>query len=66
MQEVVEDIQRCFDNCILYNGDDSPAGLRCITVMKEFEKLYAQLNIDFYIDLIPLSAKFEDLPNYLT
>jgi hypothetical protein len=34
--------------------------------MKEYEKLYSQLNIDFYMDLIPLSAKFEELPNFLT
>ena len=40
MKEVVDDIQKCFDNCLLYNGEDSPAGQRCLTVMEEFKKLY--------------------------
>lgn len=57
MREVIEDIQRCFDNCLLYNGEDSPAGQRCLTVMGEFKKLFTQLNIKFYIDLIPLDAE---------
>ena len=61
MQEVIEDIQRCFDNCILYNGEDSTAGLRCLTVNAEFRKLYSQLNIDFYMNQIPYDTKLEDL-----
>ena len=61
MAEVVEDIQRCFDNCILYNGEDSPAGARCMTVNAEFRKLYTQLNIDFYMSLIPQEVNIEDI-----
>lgn len=61
MHEVIEDIQRCFDNCILYNGEDSSAGARCLMVNSEFRKLYSQLNIDFYMSQIPKNIKFEDL-----
>ena len=60
MAEVIEDIQRCFDNCILYNGEDSTAGARCLTVNAEFRKLYSQLNIDFYMNNIPRNAKLQD------
>ena len=61
MQEVIEDIQRCFDNCLLYNGEDSPAGARCLVVNNEFKKLYCQLNIDFYMQLIPPNTQMEQL-----
>ena len=63
MQEVIDDIQRCFDNCMLYNGEDSPVGVRCIQVIKEFHKLYEQLTIGFYLDLIPLNATMDDVRN---
>jgi len=36
MQDVVDDIQRCFDNCLLYNGEDTPAGQSCLVVVEEF------------------------------
>jgi len=26
MKEFIDDINKCFDNCLLYNGEDSPAG----------------------------------------
>jgi len=39
MKEFVRDIELCFDNCILFNGEDSPAGQRCMLVMEEFKKL---------------------------
>jgi hypothetical protein len=26
MRDFIVDIERCFSNCILYNGEDSPAG----------------------------------------
>lgn len=55
IQQVLDDIQLCFDNCLLYNGEESPAGQRCLTVIQNFEKLYKQLNIDFYITESPLS-----------
>ena len=61
MGEVVEDIQRCFDNCVLYNGEDSPAGARCMTVNAEFRKLYTQLNIDFYMIEIPKETTVEEI-----
>jgi hypothetical protein len=45
MLEFIKDIELCFDNCILFNGDDSPAGQRCLLAMDEFKKLCAQLNV---------------------
>jgi hypothetical protein len=54
MREFVDDINKCFDNCLLYNGEDSQAGQRCLKVMEEFKKLYLQLNIEFYLQSIPL------------
>jgi len=52
--EFVKDIELCFDNCLLFNGEDSPAGQRCLTAMDEFKKLCIQLNVQFYLDEIPL------------
>ena len=48
---------------MLYNGEDSPVGVRCIQVIKEFHKLYDQLNIEFYLELIPLNATMDDVKN---
>lgn len=59
IKDVMDDIKRCFENCIVYNGEDSPAGQRCLTVMQEFQKLYCQLNVDFYVDLVPGDAEAE-------
>ena len=61
MEEMIKDVQRCFDNCLLYNGEKSPAGQRCMIVMREYNKLYEQLNVQFYLDMIPLNAKIEEL-----
>lgn len=59
MEVVCDDIQRCFDNCLLYNGEDSPAGARCLNVIDEFNKLYYQLNCDFYVNTIPLNTPLD-------
>ena len=59
MQEVVDDIWRCFDNCIEYNGEDSPAGERCMQVIKAYEKAFEQLNIKFYLEEIPLNTPLD-------
>ena len=61
MREFVDDIMKCFDNCLLYNGEDSPAGQRCLKVMEQFKKLYLQLNVEFFMDPIPLNTPLEDL-----
>jgi len=61
MKEFINDIQRCFDNCILFNGEDSPAGQRCLQVIEEFKKLYLQLNIEFYMENIPLNTPLENV-----
>jgi len=45
MQEFVHDIELCFDNCLLFNGEESPAGQRCMIVVEEFKKLCVQLNV---------------------
>ena len=63
MAEVIEDIQRCFDNCILFNGEDSPAGQRCLVAIEEFKKLCVQLNVQFFLDEIPLNTPLEEINN---
>lgn len=49
MQEVVHDVALMFDNCLLYNGENSSVSLWCKAVKEEFHKLYQSLYIDFYI-----------------
>lgn len=61
MQEFIRDIQLCFDNCLLFNGEESPAGQRCMQAVEEFKKLCIQLNVQFYIDEIPVDAKISEL-----
>ena len=61
MKEVIDDIQKCFENCLLYNGEDSPAGSRCLNVMEEFHKLYLQLNVEFYLDTIALNTPLSEI-----
>ena len=58
---MVDDIQKCFDNCMLFNGEDSVVGERCMKVMQEFKKLYQQLNIEFYLDTIPLNVPLDEI-----
>ena len=61
LQDILDDIIKCFDNCLLFNGEDSPAGKKCMNVMEEFNKLYIQLNIDFYLEEIPLNTPLDEL-----
>ena len=61
MHEVVEDIQRCFDNCLLFNGEESLVGERCMKVINEFKKLYQKLNIEFYMEEIPLGTPLDQI-----
>ena len=61
MSDFITDVKRCFSNCILYNGEDSPAGQKCMKVRDEFDRLFNQLNVQFYLDLIPMETRLEDL-----
>lgn len=61
MQEVIDDIEQCFYNCLEYNGEDSPAGERCVLVMKAYQKLCEQLNIDFYLEEIPVNTPLDQI-----
>ena len=61
MKEVIDDIQRCFDNCLLFNGEDSLVGDRCMKVVNEFKKLYQQLNCEFYMEEIPLGTPLDQI-----
>ena len=49
LQEFLDDIELCFDNCMTYNGEDSQVGKMCNKVRDEFKKLYEQLNVEFYL-----------------
>lgn len=61
MEDVVDDINKCFDNCLLYNGEESMVGQRCRVVMTEYQKLYDQLNIAFYCKKLPINSTLEEL-----
>lgn len=47
-EEFVADLRLVFDNCILYNGENSPVSVMCKAVRGEFERLVAELQISFY------------------
>lgn len=49
LPEFIEDINLTFDNCLRYNGEDSSVGRMCKVVREEFQKIYQQLNMDFYL-----------------
>jgi hypothetical protein len=49
MQEFLNDLQLVFDNCILYNGENSSVSMMCKNVKEEYKKLYDSLYIDFYM-----------------
>lgn len=49
MQDFLDDVQLTFDNCLLYNGENSQVGIMCKHVREEFKKLYETLYIDYYL-----------------
>lgn len=49
LPEFIEDINLTFDNCLRYNGEDESIGKMCKLVREEFQRIYQQLNMDFYI-----------------
>jgi hypothetical protein len=49
MQDFLSDVQLIFDNCILYNGENSQVSIMCKHVREEYNKLYENLYIDFYL-----------------
>lgn len=65
MQDFINDIIKCFDNCLLFNGEDSPAGKKCLIVIEEFSKLYVQINIEFYLKDIPLNTPLDELNKFI-
>lgn len=48
LQEFLDDLELTFENCIQYNGNN-PVGRLCLTVKEEYQKMYKQLNIPFYL-----------------
>ena len=48
-QEFIDDMLLVFDNCLLYNGENSNVGRMCNKVRNEFKRLYEELNIEFYL-----------------
>ena len=61
MKDFIDDVQRVFENCLLYNGEESPAGQKCMKVIDEFKKIYMSLNVEFYLDLIPLNTPLHQI-----
>ena len=48
-QEFIDDMLLVFDNCFVYNGENSNIGRMCNKVRNEFKRLYEELNIEFYL-----------------
>ena len=48
-QEFIDDMLLVFDNCLLYNGENSSIGRVCNKVRNEFKRLYIELNVEFYL-----------------
>jgi Bromodomain len=40
VQEFLEDLNLVFNNCLLYNGENSQVSIMCKHVREEFNKLY--------------------------
>ena len=49
VQDFVSDVNLIFENCILYNGESSQVSIMCKHVRDEFNKLYENLYLDFYM-----------------
>lgn len=49
MDEFLHDVQLIFDNCILYNGENTQVSFMCKMVKDEFHKLFNTLCIEYYI-----------------
>ena len=50
LQEFLDDVSLVFENCLRYNGDESDVGKMGLKVREEFQKLYEQLNLEFYLN----------------
>lgn len=48
-QEFIDDILLVFENCLLYNGENSQVGRVCNKVRDEFKRLYLRLNFEFFL-----------------
>jgi len=48
VDEYVKDVNKVFDNCILYNGEINQYSQIAKKMRKEFESQYKSLSMDFY------------------
>ncbi len=48
-QDFLYDLNLVFENCIKYNGEVSQVSVMCKGVREEFNRLYYQLSMDFYL-----------------
>jgi Bromodomain len=48
-QDFLFDVNLVFENCITYNGENSQVSGMCKVIREEFNKIYYQLCMDFYI-----------------
>ena len=49
MDEFIRDVHLVFDNCFLYNGENSYVSGLCKQVKEEFQKLFDSLSMEFYM-----------------
>lgn len=48
VEEFMRDVELIFENCILYNGENSPVSLMCKNVRNEYERLSKDYQLNFY------------------
>lgn len=49
MEAFLSDINLTFDNCVRFNGEESPVTKMCRNVKEEFKKLCEALNVAFFL-----------------
>mmetsp|Transcript_6823 Transcript_6823/g.11014 ORF Transcript_6823/g.11014 Transcript_6823/m.11014 type:complete len:109 (-) Transcript_6823:45-371(-) len=49
MRQFLEDVELVFDNCLIYNGENSDVGKACKEVRDEYYKQCESLNVGFYL-----------------
>ena len=49
-QDFISDVNLVFNNCLLYNGENSHVSQMCKQVMDEYRKQFDMLCFNYYID----------------
>ena len=49
-REFKDDVELVFENCLLFNGEDSSVGKMCKNVKDEYKRIFDQINFGFYLE----------------